>query len=157
LRCHKPDAGELSTEIVECQQCCPSRRIIELAIRSTLEDFYQSQMPTFTPSSSCFSSQFEIMMYESQLSSLATWHMDVTLFNSTTCLCNYFVTYKNNRTWGFSCCGQSCDLFCPRFGFDPLCARLSPSRCLTCSWACRMSSGPWRIVVVRVNWPGHPT
>jgi len=45
----------------------------------------------------------------------------------------------------------------PPPGFDPLCARLSPPRCLTCSWACRMSSGPWGIVVVRVSWPGHPT
>jgi len=60
-------------------------------------------------------------------------------------------------TWGSSCCGLSwtCSVHLPEF--DPLCARLSPSRCLTCSWACRMSSGPWRIVVVRVSWPGHPT
>ena len=36
-------------------------------------------------------------------------------------------------TWGPSCCGQSCDLFRPRPGFDSLCARLSPPRCLTCS------------------------
>jgi ABC-type microcin C transport system permease subunit YejB len=42
-------------------------------------------------------------------------------------------------------------------GFDPLCARLSPSRYLICSWACRMSNGPWGMVVVRVSWPGHPT
>ena len=64
---------------------------------------------------------------------------------------------KKHCTWGSSCCGQSCDLFCPRLGFDPQCARLSPPRCLTCSWACRVSSGPWGIVVVRVSWPGHPT
>ena len=66
---------------------------------------------------------------------------------------------RNNfiGTWRSSCCGQSCNLFRSRSGFDPLCARLSPPRCLTCSWACRMSSGPWGIVVVRVSWPGHPT
>ena len=52
---------------------------------------------------------------------------------------------------------NSCDLFRPRPGFDPLCVRLSPPRYLTCSWACRMSSGPWGLVVVRVSWPGHPT
>jgi hypothetical protein len=60
-------------------------------------------------------------------------------------------------TRGSSCCDQSCDLFRSRSGFDLLCARLSPPRCLTCSWACRVSSGPWGIVVVRVSWPGHPT
>ena len=49
------------------------------------------------------------------------------------------------------------DLFRPPPRFDPLCARLSPPRCLTCSWACRMSSGPWGIVVVRVSWLRHPT
>jgi hypothetical protein len=71
----------------------------------------------------------------------------------------YTSASKNNiySTWGSSCCGQSCDLFRPRPRFDPLCARLSPPRCLTCSWACRMSSGLWGIVVVRVSWPGHPT
>jgi len=42
-------------------------------------------------------------------------------------------------------------------GSNPLCTRLSPPRCLTCSWACRVSSGPWGIVVVRASWPGHPT
>ena len=42
-------------------------------------------------------------------------------------------------------------------GSNPLCVRLSPPRCLTCSWACRVSSGPWGIVVVRASWPGHPT
>jgi len=42
-------------------------------------------------------------------------------------------------------------------GSNPLCARLSPPRCLTCSWACRVSSGPWELVVVRASWPGHPT
>jgi hypothetical protein len=60
-------------------------------------------------------------------------------------------------TWGCSCCGQLCDLFRLCSGFDSLCARLSSPRCLTCFWACRMSSGPWGIVVVRVSWPGHPT
>jgi hypothetical protein len=60
-------------------------------------------------------------------------------------------------TWGFNCCGPSWTCSAPPPGFDPLCARLSPPRCLTCSWACRMSSGPWGIVVVRVSWPGHPT
>ena len=42
-------------------------------------------------------------------------------------------------------------------GSNPLCVRLSPPRCLTCSWACRVSSGPWGIVVVRASWPGNPT
>ena len=65
--------------------------------------------------------------------------------------------HHHYRTWGSSCCGQPCDLFRPHPGFDPLCARLSPPRYLTCSWACRMSSGPWGIVVVRVSWPGYPT
>jgi hypothetical protein len=60
-------------------------------------------------------------------------------------------------TWGSSCCGFSWTYSVHLPEFDPLCARLSPPRCLTCSWACRMSSGPWRIVVVRVSWPGHPT
>jgi len=27
---------------------------------------------------------------------------------------------------------------------------------LPAHWACRILSGPWRIVVVRVNWPEHP-
>jgi len=59
-------------------------------------------------------------------------------------------------TWGPSCCGHRVTCSAPRPGFDPLYARLSPPRCLTSSWACRMSSGPWGIVVVRVSWPGHP-
>jgi len=63
----------------------------------------------------------------------------------------------NSGTWGPSCCCQLWDLSRSRPGFDPLCARLSPPRCLTCSWACRVSSGPWGIVVVRASWPGHPT
>ena len=58
---------------------------------------------------------------------------------------------------GLTAVVNSCDLFRPRPGFDPLCVRLSPPRCLTCSWACRMFRGPWGIVVVRVSWPGHPT
>ena len=45
----------------------------------------------------------------------------------------------------------------PVSGSNPLCVRLSPPRCLTCSWACRVSSGPWGIIVVRASWPGHPT
>jgi len=47
---------------------------------------------------------------------------------------------------GLTAVVNSCDLFRLRPGFDPLCVRLSPQRCLTCSWACRMSSGPWGIV-----------
>jgi hypothetical protein len=32
-----------------------------------------------------------------------------------------------------------------------------PRGALPAHWACRMFSGPWGIVVVRVSWPGHPT
>jgi len=64
---------------------------------------------------------------------------------------------ETSSTWGFSCCGQSFDLFCFCSGFDSLCACLSSPRCLTYSWACRMSSRPWGIVVVRVSWSEHPT
>jgi len=53
--------------------------------------------------------------------------------------------------WGSSCCGQSCNLFYFCFRFDSLCTRLSPPRCLIYSWACRISSGPWEIIVVRVS------
>jgi hypothetical protein len=60
-------------------------------------------------------------------------------------------------TWWFNCCGLSWTCSASFSGFDPLRARLSPPRCLTCSWACRMSSGPWGIVVVCLSWPGHPT
>jgi len=49
---------------------------------------------------------------------------------------------------GLTAVVDSRDLFRPRPGFDPLCVRLSPPRCLTCSWACRMFSEPWGIVVV---------
>jgi len=28
---------------------------------------------------------------------------------------------------------------------------------LPAHWACRIFSGPWRIIVVHVNWSGHPT
>jgi hypothetical protein len=45
---------------------------------------------------------------------LACWR-----FSSSSCR-------KKESTWGFSCCGQPCDLFRSRPGFDPLCARMSP-------------------------------
>jgi len=32
-----------------------------------------------------------------------------------------------------------------------------PRGALPAHWACRMFSGPWGIVVVRVSWLGHPT
>jgi len=32
-----------------------------------------------------------------------------------------------------------------------------PRGALPAHWACRMLCGPWRIVVVRASWPGHPT
>jgi hypothetical protein len=78
--------------------------------------------------------------------------------NSSTSHIHLVCSHKQTTriTWGPSCCGQSCDLLRSCSGFDLLCARLSFPRCLTCSWACRMSSGPWGIVVVRVSWPGHP-
>jgi len=93
------------------------------------------------------------------LYSEAWTNLELELSNVDNRLLTFYWTQENASisTWGSSCCGQSCDLFRPRPGFDPLCARLSPPRCLTCSWACRMFSGPWGIVVVRVSWPGHPT
>jgi hypothetical protein len=60
-------------------------------------------------------------------------------------------------TWGCNCCGQSCDLFYSYLGFDPLCALCHPRGALPAHWACRMFSGPWGIVVVRVSWLEHPT
>jgi len=32
-----------------------------------------------------------------------------------------------------------------------------PRGALPVHWACKMLSGPWRIVVVRASWSGHPT
>ena len=88
------------------------------------------------------------------ISSFRDFRHNVTLFSLCTDMPktnNNNNNNNNNKHLGSSCCGQLCDLFRPRPGFDPLCARLSPPRCLTCSWACRMSSGPWGIVVVRVS------
>ena len=41
-------------------------------------------------------------------------------------------------------------------GFEPLCARLSPPRCLTYPLVLQDVQWAVRLVVVRANWPGHP-
>jgi len=41
-------------------------------------------------------------------------------------------------------------------GFEPLCARLSSSRCLTCSLGLQDVQWAVRLVVVRASWPEHP-
>jgi hypothetical protein len=92
-----------------------------------------------------------------------TWHNKTRIsvaqwpWQALYCLSVWFELSCVPSTWRFNCCGSSwtCSAFFS--GFDPLRARLSLPRCLTYSWACRMSSGPWGIVVVCVSWPGHPT
>jgi len=55
----------------------------------------------------------------------------------------------SSGVWGFV------SFYCSQF--DSLCVHLSSSRCLTCLLGFQSVQWAVEIVMVRANWPGHPT